>query len=326
VTQLGQCTEGRLHGAHEWRTGSNERRRCLGRPAQIHDGAAVTDPRSTDEGPAGDLPRQRKGLNPFLADAPVRKPFSDEGVERCMREWMEDQRMREGWRDGDTNTYRYRANLMEAVLVRWSAARTQLAAAERNHASLKRTDDHLLGLYRNEKVELQSELRACRAREAAIRQLAEVELTGGAIGFARDVLSVLGVEQAGTDKAEPAADCTCWDQSCPQHGMRAIDAKRALEGCASHPDGCGEHCEDCDRAYADTLWWAPDGLWSLLVSPYGAGLLCPACFSKRARARGLTLRFHPVVVRDRAAEDRKSADDPSVGAPFGVLDQDGDTP
>lgn len=73
------------------------------------------------------VPRQRKGLNAFLPDAPVRKAFSDEGVMRSIESWLDGEREKEDWHDGDTQTYRYRANLLEAALVRWRAV-----AAERD--------------------------------------------------------------------------------------------------------------------------------------------------------------------------------------------------
>lgn len=71
---------------------------------------------------------QRKGMNPFLPDAPVRKTFDDEGVMRSIESWRDAEREKESWRDGDTQTYRYRANLLEASLVRW---RNALAGVER---------------------------------------------------------------------------------------------------------------------------------------------------------------------------------------------------
>lgn len=77
--------------------------------------------------------------------------------------------------------------------------------------------------------------------------------------------------------------------------VRAIDADRAANGCVDHPGGCGEHCEDCDQAYSRTIWHAPDELWATLVSEHGAGLLCPGCFSDRAKRAGIRIRYEAVA-------------------------------
>jgi len=56
-----------------------------------------------------------------------------------------------------------------------------------------------------------------------------------------------------------------------------------------HPlSGCGEHCQDCGRRYV--LWRAPDDLYAE-VHGSGSGLLCPACFSRQADAKGVTVCF-----------------------------------
>src|SRR5271154_402062 len=51
---------------------------------------------------------------------------------------------------------------------------------------------------------------------------------------------------------------------------------------------CGERCQDCGRPFV--LWRAPDALYEHV---YGSlrGILCPACFSRRARAKGIAVRF-----------------------------------
>jgi hypothetical protein len=74
-----------------------------------------------------EYPRQRKGPNPFLK-------FADERVADALDSWAQDQRQRETWRDGDTNTYRYRANLLEA-----SAARIRAALAAPQPAETEET-------------------------------------------------------------------------------------------------------------------------------------------------------------------------------------------
>lgn len=92
-------------------------------PAVVLSLLAELDQARTDQ---DGIPRQRKGLNPFLPDAPVRKTFTDEGVIEHVRRWAAGEREKEDWRDGDTNTYRYRANLLEAVCVRHEAASAEL--------------------------------------------------------------------------------------------------------------------------------------------------------------------------------------------------------
>jgi hypothetical protein len=58
----------------------------------------------------------------------------------------------------------------------------------------------------------------------------------------------------------------------------------------------GEICQDCGRGYV--LWWAPDDLYREVHGSSG-GLLCPACFSRKAETHGLVLEFVPrVFLRD----------------------------
>ena len=53
----------------------------------------------------------------------------------------------------------------------------------------------------------------------------------------------------------------------------------------------GERCQECGRGYP--LWRAPDNLYAL-VHGTTAGLLCPACFDRKARAHGLSVEFQAV--------------------------------
>ena len=55
----------------------------------------------------------------------------------------------------------------------------------------------------------------------------------------------------------------------------------------------GEKCQECGRSYL--LWHAPDKLWRKLVSKAGNGLVCPACFDRKVRAKGYTLVWSPFV-------------------------------
>lgn len=52
---------------------------------------------------------RKRHSNPFLK-------FSDEGVIQAARRWAADQRERQAWRDEDMTTYRYRAELLEALI------------------------------------------------------------------------------------------------------------------------------------------------------------------------------------------------------------------
>jgi hypothetical protein len=53
-----------------------------------------------------------------------------------------------------------------------------------------------------------------------------------------------------------------------------------------------EFCEDCGRRQP-LVWWADNALWYTLAD--GEKTLCPECFDRRARARGLFLRWVPQV-------------------------------
>lgn len=57
----------------------------------------------------------------------------------------------------------------------------------------------------------------------------------------------------------------------------------------------GERCGDCGRGYH--LWMANDVLYRRVIGS-GGGLWCPACFSRRANAMGLTIMWQPMVWRD----------------------------
>jgi len=50
----------------------------------------------------------------------------------------------------------------------------------------------------------------------------------------------------------------------------------------------GEHCQDCGRKFP--LWRAPDDLYA---EAHGSlhGILCPACFGRQAKAKGITVMF-----------------------------------
>lgn len=63
-----------------------------------------------------------------------------------------------------------------------------------------------------------------------------------------------------------------------------------------------ELCYDCGCRYNRTLWWAPNELWTELVtarpgdaSGYAPGLLCPGCFNDRAKRAGIVLTWTPMV-------------------------------
>lgn len=51
----------------------------------------------------------------------------------------------------------------------------------------------------------------------------------------------------------------------------------------------GEACWFCGRPYM--LWHSPDDLWTEFSG--NSGLCCPSCFDKRARERGVWLRWRP---------------------------------
>jgi hypothetical protein len=69
---------------------------------------------------------------------------------------------------------------------------------------------------------------------------------------------------------------------------------------SGHAAGCttgeveveGEKCQACGQTYA-TVYWLPDDVWACItpvpLQAEGAGLLCPPCADKRARAAGIEL-------------------------------------
>jgi len=63
---------------------------------------------------------------------------------------------------------------------------------------------------------------------------------------------------------------------------------------------CGhicEACQECGRAYL--LWWAPDDLYATVTGlekrggSYSPGLFCLDCFDRKARRKGIHLRWKP---------------------------------
>ena len=56
--------------------------------------------------------------------------FSGEHLERYMRNWAADCRERQQWRDQDSSTYRFRANVLEGALNEISRLRERLIQAE----------------------------------------------------------------------------------------------------------------------------------------------------------------------------------------------------
>lgn len=68
----------------------------------------------------------------------------------------------------------------------------------------------------------------------------------------------------------------------------------------------GETCQECGRRYL--LWHAADDLYGRVTgrwpkpwddgsgqSEVASGLFCPACFDRLASARGIALRWYPMV-------------------------------
>jgi hypothetical protein len=56
-----------------------------------------------------------------------------------------------------------------------------------------------------------------------------------------------------------------------------------------------EFCFDCGRPYR-LVWWADPPLWVECCPEWGVGgLLCPSCFTVRARAVGRLVTWHPHV-------------------------------
>lgn len=63
-----------------------------------------------------------------------------------------------------------------------------------------------------------------------------------------------------------------------------------------------ETCRRCGRPYYPIVWWADDELWQTVTAmmefEYGAGLLCPFCFSVLAEEMGLPVKWAPRRVED----------------------------
>lgn len=94
----------------------------------------------------------------------------------------------------------------------------------------------------------------------------------------------------------------------PGHRDSQPDAPPKCEGCgrswgwvalSGHAEGCtrrtndaaGEECQSCWKYYT-TVYWLPDDVWACITPrplQEGAGLLCPPCADKRARAAGIDL-------------------------------------
>jgi hypothetical protein len=59
----------------------------------------------------------------------------------------------------------------------------------------------------------------------------------------------------------------------------------------------GEICESCGQPIApqigETCWRAEDDLWER-VEGHRGGLLCPACFTADAAAKGISITWRPV--------------------------------
>ena len=58
-----------------------------------------------------------------------------------------------------------------------------------------------------------------------------------------------------------------------------------------------EFCHDCG-VRQPVVWTATDGLWAEVMGG-PSGVVCPACFDKRAEAKGLMLRWEPTLERRR---------------------------
>lgn len=61
----------------------------------------------------------------------------------------------------------------------------------------------------------------------------------------------------------------------------------------------GETCEDCERPYRSTVWRANDKDYELVTGWGGRGLLCPSCFGKRAKSKGLRVTWRPLLTGRR---------------------------
>jgi hypothetical protein len=62
----------------------------------------------------------------------------------------------------------------------------------------------------------------------------------------------------------------------------------------------GERCQGCGRGYP--LWHTEGELWEQVHGRYG-GLLCPACFDREARNKGISIEFRAVPFRRAARDD-----------------------
>lgn len=61
----------------------------------------------------------------------------------------------------------------------------------------------------------------------------------------------------------------------------------------------GERCQDCGRDHV--LWHAENDLYRH-VHGSSSGLLCPGCFDRQAREKGLVLDWRPVILRNHNQE------------------------
>jgi hypothetical protein len=91
---------------------------------------------------------------PAPSDADRARGFGRPHLDRYLREWAADQREREGWKDADRGTYRFRANVLEAAL---SEIVAQSESAEELRAEVKRLEAECEG-YRNGQLQVQATL------------------------------------------------------------------------------------------------------------------------------------------------------------------------
>ena len=75
--------------------------------------------------------------------------------------------------------------------------------------------------------------------------------------------------------------------------------RKAVKTIAAHFVCIIEFCHDCG-VRQPIVWTASDPLWFEVTKKAskrtdGGGVLCPSCFSKRATAAGLMLRWVPLV-------------------------------
>lgn len=72
-----------------------------------------------------------------------------------------------------------------------------------------------------------------------------------------------------------------------------------------------ETCQRCGRAFGKTLdsyWLADDALWIEVVGHDG-GCLCPRCFTRAARRRGVCVYWEPLVWLRKEEADVSQRDD-----------------